>query len=251
VRVHRLCLLALLAGCPGGANHSDTGSTPHTERRLVDLPPGTSPETRPKPDLPVDLCAAFSKEGQACTNGACVTGLVPAVLGSAGCACYAPCNPDQGKRCQPQACDRICVQLTDAGKPLPGQGACVQDKGNAVGEPCSPAVCKVDLQCMLQGTVSFCRQICTGAADCLGYQMVCVPMSSGSTKICIPGGATVGPKLGESCAAATAYCVDQLLCDPQSKTCLKPCSPTSGCTSGTCTKLTDTATGVVIGYGCR
>ena len=80
--------------------------------------------------------------------------------------------------------------------------------------------------------------------------MVCVPLSGG-TQVCVPGGATVGPKQGESCAGANDYCVQDLLCDPQSKLCLLACSPTASCATGSCSKLVDAASNVTIGYGCK
>ena len=243
-----LVLASTWPGCAGEANRSKDGPGGDLRADLAGLERWRAPDRTPD----ADLCAAFAKEGQSCDTQACPAGLIRAVLGGTACTCQVPCNPDQAKRCTPESCGRVCVQLTDSGKPLPGQGACVLDKGGGPGEPCSPGVCKLDLQCMQQALVSFCRQTCTGASDCTGYKMVCVPLSTGGTQVCIPEGATVGPKLGESCAAASAYCVQELLCDPQSKTCLTPCSPSGGCTSpATCTKLVDTASGVVVGYGCR
>jgi len=244
-----LLFLPVVGGaCPGQSGRLvlDSGR----DGRGRDRPSGEPTSPRLDQTDP-GLCAAFASEGQSCATQACPQGLIPAVLDGKACTCHVPCNPAQGQRCQPEACGRICVQLTDGGQPLPGQGACIEDKGSAAGEPCPPA-CRIGLSCILHGEVSFCRRSCTGSSDCPGFKMVCVPLSSASDQICLPGGSTVGPQLGESCAAAGSYCVLGLLCDPQSQSCVKACAPASGCPApATCSRLLDPASGVVIGYGCR
>ncbi len=233
-----------LTGCPGEATLPDQG---RRDSRF-DLP-AMSSEGRPgRADLP-EVCGVFAREGQSCAAEPCPAGLIPAVLDGKSCTCHVPCNPDQSKRCQPEVCGRVCVQLTDSGNPLPGQGACQEDKGGTAGEPCPP-VCQLELDCIQHGPVGFCRSSCTGPSDCTGFKMVCVPLTA-TDKVCVPGGSTTGPKLGESCSGADAYCVQGLLCDPQTLRCLSPCSPSSPCAApATCSKLTD-STGVVTGYGCR
>jgi hypothetical protein len=254
-------LLALaLAACPGS-----TGTLPRPDG----LPPadswrppgseGTTPPTDgtpPKQDGPApDLCAPFAKEGASCAGGQlCPTGLIAAMLDGKSCTCQVPCNPTQSKLCAPTACGRVCVQLIDStGQPLTGQGACVLDQGAGEGEPCQPAACKQSLTCVAHSAkAAFCRRSCAGAGDCPGYKMVCVPLTAGGPQVCVPGGATVGPKQGESCAGANDYCIQDLLCDPQSKLCRLACTPTGApCASGSCSKLVDLAASVTIGYGCQ
>jgi len=250
-------LLLLLTACPGSTDTpakkdvrppADAWLPPGSEG----LPPGS--DGKPPADGPApSVCAPFAKEGASCAGGQpCPTGLIAAMLDGKTCTCHVPCNPSQSKLCAPVECGRVCVQLIDSsGSPLPGQGACVVDTGAVEGEPCQPAPCKQGLYCVAHSAkAAFCRKTCTGAADCTGYKMVCVPLGSGSPLVCLPGGATVGPKEGESCAGANDYCIQDLLCDPQSQVCRLACTPSAPCSSGTCTKLVDSAN-VTIGYGCK
>lgn len=207
--------------------------------------------------IPIDSapCIAFETAGQSCAGGQpCPSGLKPVALGAEPCSCRVPCDPQSSVVCDPIGCGYRCVQLVDTNQnPLLGQGVCVLDQGKTAGEPCSPA-CKVGLTCVTFSTgISFCRETCTGVADCFGYKMVCVPLGEVSKMACVPGGSTTGPGLGESCAGEQDYCSQSLLCDPQSKTCVSPCSPGAiSCTQGfTCTQLVDSVTSVVVGYGCR
>ena len=215
--------------------------------------------TQPPVDsaLPVDTapCVAFDNAGQSCAGGqACPAGLKPVTLGAEPCSCRVACNPQSSLVCDPAGCGYRCVQLVDPNQnPLLGQGVCVLDEGKEAGEPCSPA-CKVGLTCVtFSAGISYCRETCTGANDCFGYKMVCVPLGEASKMACVPGGSTTGPTDGESCAGEQDYCKQGFLCDPQSKICVSPCAPESiGCIQGgTCTKLVDSATSVVIGSGCR
>jgi len=247
------CLLVCSClGCPGGGGAPlDTQARPDA---VPDRPhyPGT--ERLPGENAPPPVCAVFAKEGQSCDGGqACPAGYQPARLGGTACTCHLACNPQQGQYCQPRECDRVCVQLMDSGKPLPGVGACVQDKGAAEGEPCVPA-CKLTLSCVEQSSdTAFCRRSCETQADCPAYKTVCVPITGSTNKVCVPGGATVGPKLGEPCAGPTDFCVQDLICDPASKICVKACTPAGApCTAPQqCSKLLDAASGVLVGYGCK
>jgi hypothetical protein len=138
-------------------------------------------------------------------------------------------------------------------QPLPGAGACVADPGAGEGEPCTP-VCKQGLFCVAASAdAAFCRKSCTGAQDCVGFKIVCVPLQDPKVNVCIPGGSTTGPKEGEQCGGPNIFCQQDLICDPASKVCVLACDPNkSTCASGkTCTKLEDTQAKVVVGYGCK
>ena len=204
---------------------------------------------------PPSPCQPYLEADQhSCAGGhICPTGLQSAQLGTSPCSCHVPCDPDQGKMCPPAECKRVCVQLTDAqGNPIPKMGVCVADPGNAQGEPCSPS-CLMGLTCVaFDAKTSFCREECKQPTDCVGYKMVCVPLQSPKINVCIPGGATVGPKEGESCAGENDFCVQGLFCDPPSKTCVTACDPQQGgCTTPkSCKTVVDTNTQVTIGYGC-
>jgi hypothetical protein len=145
------------------------------------------------------------------------------------------------------------VQLVDdQGQPIAGAGVCVKDPGKEQGEPCDPT-CKTELVCVSHGqAASFCRQKCTDQSQCAAYKMVCVPLSDQSASVCVPGGSTTGPKEGESCAAAEAYCLAGLICDPASKNCVVACNAKNDvCQGKGCVPLTDPATSILVGYGCK
>jgi hypothetical protein len=243
-------VLVLLAGCP-----EETSSSDGTPGDAPIARPDRSTADGPKPgrDQSSELCAAFAREGTSCASGqACPAGLEPANLGGKPCTCHVPCDPSQGPRCKPEVCDRLCVQLNDPmGTPLPNKGACVLDPGAEEGEPCYPQ-CKFELVCVAHApTAAFCRRTCQGQGDCVGYKMVCVPVDS--QQVCVPGGATAGPKEGESCAEPNAFCVQDLICDPAAKVCRLACDPNlpNPCPAPkTCQKLVDTAANVTVGYGC-
>ncbi len=252
-----LCSVLALAACPGSTELPvkkdgllpDAWQPPKGEG-LGPTPDGVPPTADKSAP---NACAAFAKEGASCAGGQpCPSGLIAAMLDGKTCKCHVPCDPTKSKVCAPAECGRVCVQLIDSsGKPLTGQGACVVDTGAAEGEPCQPAACKQGLYCVAHSSkAAFCRRSCSGPGDCTGYKMVCVALGTGSTQVCVPGGATVGPKQGESCAGANDYCLQELLCDPQSKLCRGACTPTAPCASGSCSKLVDPASGITIGYGC-
>jgi hypothetical protein len=256
-----LGLLALLAACAGEVRESDgpvstgDGGKPDAPATKLDQHPGeTSPGLEGGP--PPGPCDKYEQaDTKSCAGGqACPTGLQPAKLGDKPCSCHVPCDPGQGQMCHPAECSRVCVQLTDSqGNPLPKQGVCVSDPGTGEGEPCTPS-CKVGLICVaFSGQIAFCRKECQGAADCAGYKMVCAPLQSPKKNVCIPGGATVGPKEGESCAGQNDYCVQGLLCEPITAVCVKACDPnTGGCTAPkTCKKVFDPDHQVTLGYGCQ
>jgi len=260
-RLLALLVAGLLCACagdvdnntPGDGPQGDGGPPPVDGPRDHRFKEGQPPPTEGGP--PPGPCDPFEQARlHSCAGGqSCPKGLQPAALGGKPCGCYVPCDPAQGQLCQPAECGRVCVQLTDSqGNPLPNMGACVEDTGTGEGEPCTPA-CKIGLYCVaFTSTVSYCRKACTGPADCPGYKMVCVPLQSPAQNVCVPGGATVGPKQGESCAGANNFCVQGLICAPGSETCLEACEPGAGtCGPKTCAKIVDPGPQVTLGYGCQ
>lgn len=259
-----LVVLALPGACAGdvAGNGSGDGPTkrdgapPHDGPKTGDRAPAG--ETSPPPaeaGPPPGPCDPFEKAaGFSCAGGQqCPTGFQPATLGGNPCTCHVPCDPDQGQKCQPTECGRLCVQLTDSqGNPIPKLGVCVADPGAPEGEPCTPS-CQIDLYCVtFIESIAYCRRGCGGPQDCPGYKMVCVPLTGGQS-VCVPGGATVGPKEGEPCAEPQSFCLQGLICDPQSQTCLKACDPNAGgCAAPkTCQKIVDPGPNVTLGYGCQ
>jgi hypothetical protein len=224
---------------------------------IGDLVVGPGQENPIPHDAPPGPCLKFAQEGASCAGGqVCPQGLQPATLGNKPCTCHVPCTPGAGQMCDPAECNRVCVQLVDSQQqPIPGMGVCVEDPGNAQGEPCQPS-CKTGLICVAHGSeASFCRDTCTGGPDCHGYKMVCVPLQSPpGTNVCIPGGSTAGPQEGENGSDSNAFCVEGLICDPATETCVLACdpdSPTACTTPKTCAPLPDPGSGVLLGFGCR
>lgn len=259
-----ICRVALLvaavpltAGCPGPSDPPQHLDGPGLQEAGVVFP-DTGTTLRPdgfRPDAPVGPCDEYASSGQSCAGGqACPPGLQAATIGAEPCRCYVPCDPDAQAFCHPIECNRICVQLVDSQQqPLPGAGACVADPGAEEGEPCVP-VCKQGLFCVAASAeAAFCRRGCAVPQDCVGFKIVCAPLSAPSQNVCIPGGSTTGPVAGEPCGGPEIFCQQDLFCDPQSKICVPVCDPNnSSCPAGTsCTQLLDTQANVVIGYGCK
>jgi hypothetical protein len=256
--------LAATAGCEEGTSvpqFPDRGVDAFQVRDLVFpdtyVPPRLD-TIAPRLDSFVDPCAIFSQEGQSCNGGqACPSGQQPFLETSGACTCRIACNPTQPNQCAGTACNRLCVQLYDGqGKPIAGIGACLADEGKTEGESCAPDQCRQKLVCVGDNDkVSFCRQKCTGPADCFGFKNVCIQLTGTTTKVCIPGGSTTGPGEGGSCAGPNDYCKQGLICDPGAKVCRKACNTDDGgtpCSGGKkCDRLLDSAASVVVGYGCK
>lgn len=261
-------LSVLLAGCPGetipivtdGSVGRQDGKTPVTDFYVPPTGDGlVGPQDSMIPPDTVDPCAAYKQAGANCSGGQqCPAGTQPTTEPNGGCRCRVACNPTQPDQCGGSVCGHVCVQLYDGGgQPLPGIGSCFADEGATLGESCAPDSCKQGLICTGDtNETSFCRESCTGPGTCKGFKMICAQLSGTSTQVCIPGGSTTGPGEGGSCAGVNDYCKQGLICDPTSKTCYLACN-TDGATANpcgggkTCSKLEDTAAGVVVGYGCK
>ena len=245
---------SLLSGCPGSKDHGPL----YLDLGRADLAPspdfGIRPDIGVRPDGP-PTCS-MRTDGHSCEGGeVCPSGLKPSVEGDGKCRCRVACDPRATSQCGEAICDRVCIQLyASNNQPLEGQGTCQPDPRSKQGEPCAPAACRDDLVCAgASAEKSFCRGKCDGPGQCPGYKMVCSELDNG-VKVCTVGENPGGPAAGASCSVPDVYCQAGLICDPATKTCAVSCNDDGAgapCASGTCQRIEDPATKILLGLGCK